>query len=537
MVDDVSGDMHELLASDGYCIGEFLASIYAFIGLQMWLDEAIGDRARSKACVLSSSDNGVCVGELKEIVMVIRRMIEIGKMEGLSDLQEVKVLRTVSPEFESGPYAGGTTEGRMAIESRVRSELLSAVQDCYDGAPPDPSVYSFFATAEYTTRGVMCLGAPIGQLPYRAEMAQEAADIYVSELHTLRMMRDVSVQEKATHFVWSLQQTWQHWSKTQPASVLLQPAQRVDSANQHFISQLSDYDSVKHPGGPKLSTLQRTVIGLPESECGFGIINHENKVRAGGHTVGIVVAWKLAESTTCQWLIDIVRKGLAKQARPQYKYRREGSVAHSWVEARALRRAAYGKDDNVIPEIIGDAAKGDTPGSVLYGRLMAKVHTRAVSDIHHAAKDPSSLTEVDRRCMAVFEHRRQISKGGFSRLLSIVPTVPELRAPDYAFRMVIGTILGMPPHTMSEGVIGARCICHYKPKIDKYHCQNCPLRGRSAAHNAARDCVARQLQKVAGGGVVVAIEPKGHGVGQPQDRRTGPDVLAIRPSHRSEWGH
>ena len=135
--DAVKGLMIDLVAEDGYCIGEFLASVFAFLGGAFLVREAAGSTAMEecKAHFLASSDNAVVTGEVKHVIMFIRRMIEIAKLEDLADFQEQRVLRTIPVNFESGPFNYTTEAGRAAICSRLSDAVQGAVISSYDGAP------------------------------------------------------------------------------------------------------------------------------------------------------------------------------------------------------------------------------------------------------------------------------------------------------------------------------------------------------------------------------------------------------------------
>ena len=68
--DAARGLMIDLVAEDGCCIGEFLASVFAFLGSSFLIREATTKGSEEcKAHFLASSDNAVVTGEVKHVIM------------------------------------------------------------------------------------------------------------------------------------------------------------------------------------------------------------------------------------------------------------------------------------------------------------------------------------------------------------------------------------------------------------------------------------------------------------------------------------
>lgn len=110
-----------------------MASIVAFLGSSFLVREAAGsdDTEVCNAHFLASSDNAVVVGELKHVIMHIRRMIEIAKVENLATFQEQKVVRAVPVGFRSSPFHQTTEIGRAAICSLLNDAKQSSVGACF----------------------------------------------------------------------------------------------------------------------------------------------------------------------------------------------------------------------------------------------------------------------------------------------------------------------------------------------------------------------------------------------------------------------
>ena len=197
--------------------------------------------------------------------MLVRRMIEIAKIEDLATFQEQRVLRTVPVGFKSGPFDQTTEKGRDAICSRLKDAVQSSVLASYDGATPTPEVLAFFADIECTVDGVENLGSIVGTMPFRRMHINRASKVFVSELETARNIHDVGAQTLGSLFAYSLQQGFQHHLKAQPAAVLMPALKAVDEAGYRFIASLTDYNHTETPGGPKdLQDNTRTPRGFHE---------------------------------------------------------------------------------------------------------------------------------------------------------------------------------------------------------------------------------------------------------------------------------
>lgn len=129
--------------------------------------EAVECRPGCSACVLLSAGSGVCVDGIKHVVVIVRRVIGTGKLEGLSALQEVQVLRTVGPKFKTigGLLDGGTRHGWKPIGGWIRVGKLLAVQRCFGSKPPDSEVCG---GSEVLGESPLCCSFPNNNNPYES---------------------------------------------------------------------------------------------------------------------------------------------------------------------------------------------------------------------------------------------------------------------------------------------------------------------------------------------------------------------------------
>ena len=100
-------------------------------------------------------------------------------------------------------------------------------------------------------------------------------------------------------------------------------------------------------------------------------------------------------------------------------------------------------------------------------------------------------------------------KRGFGLPISIVPALPCLVAQDHAYRLLITEVLGFAPFTMSECLLGRKCVCYLGSTIDEHHCVTCPILGRSAAHDAVKLMIGRKMGRARTLGTTIETEPRG----------------------------
>lgn len=181
----------------------------------------------------------------------------------------------------------------------------------YDGEPADPDVLAFFAATECTVDGVENLGTIVGTLPYRRRHNEIASKVSVEELETARRIPDIGAQTLGSLFAYSLQQGLQHHIKAQPPAVIMQSVKAVDEAGYRFIASLTDYDNTETPGGPRLSTIQKAVVDLPELRGGFGRVNHVERGRNGAYASGVASSIALARDTGNATVIRLAESDLA----------------------------------------------------------------------------------------------------------------------------------------------------------------------------------------------------------------------------------
>ena len=546
--DAVHGLITDLIAQDGYCIGDFLASIFAFLGSAFLAKEAIGDQARETcdAHLLASADNAVIVGEVQHVVMIVRRMIEISRAEDLADFQEQQVLRTVPVGFQSGAFDQRTEDGREAICARLQGAVNQSVVMSYDGSPADPDVLAFFAAAECNVTGLKNLGGCIGNVPYRAGKMKDASKIYAEELETARRVPGIDAQTLGSLFAYSMQQTFQHHVKQQPADILLKAAKSVDMAGYKFIAPLTDYDPHQTPGGPHLSSIQQAVADLPESKAGLGKVNHADRVRAGGYAAGVVASIILAKDTGSAIVQRLCVQALVTECNRHASNRRTGTVAYHYARARENRLSLY-PGDKLLPadpsklvkedEANGTrAAVGLAPRRVqhhgvvktLYGRIIAPSHKRREKWLHDQKAQWKQLSTTDQQCLITLEQRAQTSSGGGSaRFFSVPPVSSLVRVTGFEHRFTVTMALGNAAPTLHSNVQGVKCPkCPNHPKIkDDRHFLSCAFCGWSFVHNSVRDAAALVSIRATEPRVSARIEPRRYAVGCGPDHRGGPDML------------
>ena len=546
--DAVHGLVTDLIAQDGYCIGDFLASVFAFLGSTFLAKEAIGDQTREvcDAHLLASADNAVIVGEVQHVVMVVRRMIEISKLEDLADFQEQRVLRTVPVGFQSGAFDQRTESGRNAICTRLRDAINHAVIMPYNGSTVDPVVLAFFADAECTVTGLKNLGGHIGAVPYRTGKIKEASAVCAEELETARRVPGVDAQTLGSLFAYSMQQTFQHHVKQQPAGIMLKAAKAVDMASYKFIASLTDYDPTRTPGGPHLSSIQKAVVDLPESKAGLGKINHADRVRAGGYAAGIVASIILAKDTGSAIVQRLCAQALVTECNRHESNRRLNTVAYFYAHTRADRQSLC-PGDKLLPtdpsKLVKDdeasgakAAVGLAPRRVsshgvvktLCGRIIAPTHKIREKWLHDQQANWKQLPASDKQCLITLEQRVQTSaSGGSARFFSVPPVSALVRVTDFEHRCTVTLVLGNATPTLHANVQGVRCPrCPNQPKIeDDRHFQNCAFCGWPFAHNSVRDAAALVSLRATEPRVSARIEPRRYAVGYGPDHRGGPDML------------
>lgn len=535
-----NGQRLDLEAADGYCIGELLAAMLSMLGEAFLFREAVATRkgAALRAHPVASADNCDVIGAAKDSVAIVRRIIEIANLEGLSDLQEQVCLRAVRHGFKHGAYDTNTEAGRAAITDKLRDGMWQLVQSNYGTADIHPKVFQFWSSMQFEVRGVKHLGSPVGQPMFCKQFAERKAQVYVDELKALRQLPEVDGQAAVCHYMWSHQQRFQHIVKTVGPWAARRAAKQVGEAGYEFFASHIDHDPAKPP--PKLSAIQRAWLDCPEQEAGGGKVNYVERVDAGAHAVGVVGALNLAQATACAHLINIVRGELARRTSDQYYHalrrrnesRDLGSVGYNWAHTRSTRRAMMGSEDSALPKNPATVANGKAPGRELHGRLMAPAHANKVKALCKAARNKHH-SERDRRTIAGWEQRRQLSaKGGCSQIFSIVPTCWQLRLSEFEFRHGVTVLLGCESESLHRDMIGLHCVCDGKPVIATgYHFQQCSACGRSAAHNAARDNVAEVVQSGSDSRTSVTIEPKGAAVGRAPNDKKGPDLMALRTAH------
>lgn len=339
-------------------------------------------------------------------------------------------------------------------------------------------------------------------------------------------------------FIKSIQHEFAHHLYSSIPSDIQMIASRLGRLPREFVISQADLDPDE--AIRVAPSAQRLIIHLPQADLGFGVVSHEGRARAGSFVKSVTGMLHLLHELKCPWMQNMVKQWMSVNSRRSVAPA-DGSLNHGYRQVISERQQLFAPNRDAgaagvkCTKLPSNPATlkitGDAPSKQVYYDLLKEARTKRVQDLRARAKRVD-LHSVEGRAAQAWELHAQVRhKRGQGLPISIMPTMPSLVMKDDAYRRFITEVLGFAPFSLGESLLGRRCLCYQRPVIDEHHCVNCPILGQSAAHDAVKLMVGREMGQARASGATVETEPRGAKCGRGDDDLKGPDALLSHTGH------